>query len=268
MMKIIDMTKHNNRNHYNGLNPKKYITIHQTGNTNKGSDAVAHGKLIMNGYSASWHYTVDDKNIVKHFNEDIQCWHCGDGLGKGNTQSIGVELCVNGDGDYIKTIKNGVKLVSYLMNKYSIPITNIVQHNYWNGKNCPSQIRAGKEGITWNKFIELIKNEKGNEKEIIKNEKGNKKEIIKKENSKDDYINKIALDVIRGQYGNGAERKEKLYNTIQTRVNEILKNGCNKDDYINKIALDVIRGQYGNGAERKEKLYNTIQTRVNEILKG
>ncbi len=33
MMKIIDMTKHNNKNHYNGLNPKKYITIHQTGNT-------------------------------------------------------------------------------------------------------------------------------------------------------------------------------------------------------------------------------------------
>jgi len=24
MMKIIDMTKHNNKNHYNGSNPKKY----------------------------------------------------------------------------------------------------------------------------------------------------------------------------------------------------------------------------------------------------
>ena len=211
-MKIIDMTKHNNKNHYNGLNPKKYITIHQTGNSKKGSDAIAHGKLIMNGYSATWHYTVDDKNIVKHFDENIQCWHCGDGKGKGNTQSIGIELCINEDGDYTKTIKNGVKLVKYLMEKYSIPITNVVQHNYWSGKDCPKQIREGKEGITWNKFIELIKNEESD-----------KKELIKKESNEDDYITKIALDVIRGKYGNGKERKENLYRTIQKRVNEILK---------------------------------------------
>lgn len=212
-MKIIDMTKHNNKNHYNGLNPKKYITIHQTGNNKKGSNAIAHGKLIINGYHATWHYTIDDKNIVKHFNENIQCWHCGDGRGKGNTESIGIELCINKDGDYIKTIENGVKLIKYLMNKYSIPITNVVQHNYWSGKDCPKQIREGKKGITWSKFIGLIKNE------------SNKKELIKNESNEDDYITKIALDVIKGKYGNGEERKENLYKTIQKRVNEILKGG-------------------------------------------
>ena len=215
MMKIIDMTKHNNKNHYNGLNPKKYITIHQTGNNEKGSNAIAHGKLIANGYSATWHYTVDDKNIVKHFNENTQCWHCGDGKGKGNTQSIGIELCINEDGDYIKTIKNGVELVKYLMDKYSIPITNVVQHNYWNGNDCPKQIREGKEGITWNKFINMIKENK--------NDKSNKEELIKNKSSEDDCITKIALDVIKGKYGNGEERKENLYRTIQNRVNEILK---------------------------------------------
>ena len=211
MMKIIDMTKHNNKNHYNGFNSKIYITIHQTGNNTKGSNAISHGKLIMNGFNATWHYTVDDKNIVKHFSENIQCWHCGDGKGKGNTQSIGIELCINEDGDYIKTIENGVKLVKYLMDTYSIPITNVVQHNYWSGKDCPKQIREGKEGITWSKFIELIKNE------------DNKEELLKNESNEDDCITKIALDVIKGKYGNGEERKENLYKTIQQRVNEILK---------------------------------------------
>ena len=210
MMKIIDMTNHNNKNHYNGLNPKKYITIHQTGNSEKGSNAIAHGRLIKNGSHSTWHYTVDDKCIVKHFNEDIQCWHCGDGKGVGNTQSIGIELCINEDGDYIKTIENGIKLVKYLMSEFSIPITNVVQHNYWTGKDCPKQIREGKEGITWNKFINLIRNEEDNKEELIKNES-------------DDYITKIALDVIKGKYGNGEERKENLYRTIQQRVNEILK---------------------------------------------
>lgn len=212
MMKIIDMTKHNNKKHYNGLNPKKYITVHQTGNRKKGADAIAHGKLIMNGYRyrATWHYTVDDKNIVKHFNEDIQCWHCGDGKGKGNTQSIGIELCINKDGDYIKTIENGVKLIKYLMNKYSIPITNVVQHNYWSGKDCPKQIRKGKEGITWNRFIELIKNDENNKEEIIKNERNEK-----------DYITEIVLDTIKYKYGNREERKEILFKTIQKIINEI-----------------------------------------------
>ena len=66
-MNIIDMTKHNNKQHYNGLNPKNYITIHQTGNTAKGANAILHGKLIMAGYSSTWHYTVDDKKHSKTF---------------------------------------------------------------------------------------------------------------------------------------------------------------------------------------------------------
>lgn len=251
------MTKHNNKNHYNGLNPKKYITIHQTGNTAKGANALTHGKLIMMGYNYTWHYTVDDKNIVKHFSDDVQCWHSGDGKGKGNTQSIGIELCINQDGDYVKTIENGVKLVKYLTNKYSIPINNVVQHNYWSGKDCPKQIRNGFAGITWSKFIELIKDNVNEVKPLIKTNNDNNT----------DYITKIALEVIKGKYGNGSERKENLYKTIQQRVNEILKgNEVNKNDYITKIALDVIDGKYGNGNERKENLYKTIQKRVNEIL--
>lgn len=42
-----------------------------------------------------------------------------------------------------------------------------------------------------------------------------------------DDIEKLALDVIRGNYGNGAERKEKLgdnYQAIQNIVNEIYRN--------------------------------------------
>lgn len=36
-------------------------------------------------------------------------------------------------------------------------------------------------------------------------------------------IDVIARDVIAGQWGNGTDRKEKLYSAIQTRVNELLK---------------------------------------------
>ena len=155
-MKINKMLS-NNKNHYAGVNKCKYITIHETGNINKGAGALNHAKYINNGSSATWHYTVDDKQIIQHYDDSVQCWHCGDGRGDGNTNSIGIEMCVNSDGDFNKTIENTIELVKHLMNKHNIPIGNVVQHNKWNGKNCPANIRSGKP-ITWNTFINKIKN--------------------------------------------------------------------------------------------------------------
>lgn len=155
-MKITKMLS-NNKNHYTGVNKCKYITIHETGNTNKGADALSHAKYINNGSNATWHYTVDDKQIIQHFEDNIQCWHAGDGKGDGNLNSIGIEMCVNSDGDFNKTIENTIELVRYLMNKHNIPIENVVQHNKWSGKNCPTNIRSGKP-ISWKTFIDKIKN--------------------------------------------------------------------------------------------------------------
>lgn len=86
-------------------------------------------------------------------------------------------------------------------------------------------------------------------------------------------IDELANAVIRGEYGNGAERKQRLgslYNQVQARVNEILGNSSNSAN-IDELAKAVIRGDYGNGAERKQKLgslYNQVQARVNEMLKN
>ena len=155
MMKITKMLS-NNKNHYVGVNKCKYITIHETGNTNRGANALNHAKYINNGSSATWHYTVDDKQVIQHYDDVIQCWHSGDGRGEGNLNSIGVEMCVNSDGDFNKTILNTIELVKHLMNKHNIPIENVVQHNKWSGKDCPANIRSGKP-IAWNTFIDRIK---------------------------------------------------------------------------------------------------------------
>lgn len=155
-MKINKMLS-NNKNHYTGINQCKYITIHETGNTNEGANALNHAKYINNDSSDTWHYTVDDTQVIQHFNDSVQCWHCGDGKGDGNLNSIGIEMCINSDGNINKTIDNTIELVQYLMNKYNISIDNVVQHYKWSGKNCPSNIRSGKP-ITWNTFINKIKN--------------------------------------------------------------------------------------------------------------
>lgn len=88
-------------------------------------------------------------------------------------------------------------------------------------------------------------------------------------------IDELAYEVIRGEWGNGQERYDKLtaagydYDAVQSRVNEIL---YPPKKSIDEIAAEVIRGEWGNGEERYKRLteagydYNEVQARVNEIL--
>lgn len=95
-----------------GTNPIEYIVVHQTGNTNRGANALMHARLQYNGNSraASWHESIDDIGVYQSFPHTTKCWHAGDGSnGRGNGRSIGLESCVNSDGDYNKTIENTIE---------------------------------------------------------------------------------------------------------------------------------------------------------------
>lgn len=139
----------------------KYITIHETDNTNVRANALAHAKLQQNGNrrQASWHLQVDDEAEVYQslpFNEIG--YHAGDGKGPGNRESIGIEICVNKDGNYKTAVANAIKVVKYLIKEFpSIKDVNVVQHNKWSGKNCPRHLRVGDLGINWKEFIAGVK---------------------------------------------------------------------------------------------------------------
>ena len=146
------------RNRPGGRNPDVYITIHETGNTDAGADAEAHGKYLTGSAGeaslTSWHYTVDDHAIVQHLPDNETAYHAGDGAGgPGNAQSIGVEICVNADGDFGAAKANAAALVRLLMAEHGIPLGNIKQHHDWNGKNCPATIRATPGA--WEAFLAL-----------------------------------------------------------------------------------------------------------------
>ena len=97
----------------------------------------------------------------------------------------------------------------------------------------------------------------------------------------------LAKQVIRGDWGNGAERKAKLeaaghnYSEVQSKVNELLgiKVAEKKEEApaeekktVEQIAREVIKGKWGNGGERKKRLeeagysYSEVQSKVNQIL--
>ena len=99
--------------------------------------------------------------------------------------------------------------------------------------------------------------------------KTNKPEIPEEKKS----VTELAAEVIRGKWGVGEDRKNRLeaagynYEAVQKKVNEIIY-----DQTINRLAREVLDGKWGNGLIRKHRLkkagydYDAVQKRVNEIL--
>jgi N-acetylmuramoyl-L-alanine amidase CwlA len=140
------------------LNPK-YITIHNTANTNVGAGAENHAMYMQGGgkdVTASYHYVVDDKEIYRLLPDNEVAWHAGDGEdGIGNRNSLAIEICENCDGDLLMATNKAVKLTAYLMSLHNIPLSHVVQHNHWSGKNCPRRIRIG-EPYNWETFLNRV----------------------------------------------------------------------------------------------------------------
>ncbi|GHU54779.1 hypothetical protein AGMMS49975_15650 [Clostridia bacterium] len=151
-----------------GTNPNKnmaaikYITIHNTGNYNAGATAQMHANLQYNGNKdangksreASWHYTVDDKEIWQSFEDNQMCWHAGDG--NGNSSSIAIEICDNDKSKFVQACENAAWLTASLLTKYGLTAGNIKQHYDWSGKDCPKELRAGTWGINWGTFLQRV----------------------------------------------------------------------------------------------------------------
>lgn len=140
------------------MNPV-WITIHDTANSSKGADALAHARYLKGDRAAalpvSWHYTIDDKHIMQHLPIDEIGWHAGDGRnGPGNRTSIGIEICENADGDRARAEANAAALVVVLLQQLGLGADRVVQHNRWTGKNCPRVLRSRPDG--WKLFIAVI----------------------------------------------------------------------------------------------------------------
>lgn len=137
----------------------KYITIHDSGNASAGADALAHARYLKGdsaaGRPASWHFTVDDTNVIQHLPLSEVAWHAGDGNGPGNTSSISIEICENADGDRPKAEDKAAELAAFLLKTYKLPVEAVVQHNKWSGKNCPHIIRGRPGG--WEVFLQKVR---------------------------------------------------------------------------------------------------------------
>lgn len=140
------------------LNSIGYITIHNTGSMAPAKNQHSYMKNINKSgeRQASWHFSVDDKEIYQAQSTNYETWHCGDSTG--NKNSIGIEICQSDDkSTQEKIYKNAIELVKILMKYHNIPISKVVQHNKWSGKNCPDYLRRSVHGYSWDWFISKCK---------------------------------------------------------------------------------------------------------------
>lgn len=135
------------------------ITIHNTGNI--GASAKNNHNYMKNlnkngDRTASWHFTVDDKEIYQAQSTNYKCYHAGNATG--NNTSIGIEICMFEDKERQKqAYLNAIELVKILMKYHSFTIDKVKQHYNWTKKDCPTWLRSGKFGFNWNWFIEQCK---------------------------------------------------------------------------------------------------------------
>lgn len=139
----------------------KYIVMHYVGSgSSSAGNALANCKYFAGGNrDASAHYFVDDSGIWEYADpKTYATWHCGDGGGKygiTNQNSIGVEVCINGDKPYTaKEIAYLKELVPYLMKKFNVPASRVVRHFDASRKQCPYYyVRRPAE---WEKLKKII----------------------------------------------------------------------------------------------------------------
>lgn len=117
---------------------------------------------------------VDDKQIIQAVEHNVQSWHNGKKYVSNpvvpqcnNSNSIGIEICVNKDGDYSKAVTHEVELTKKLMKELNIPADRVIRHYDSCGKQCPAKmLREPKLWTDFKKAIQGVQIDKDYEKAI------------------------------------------------------------------------------------------------------
>lgn len=134
------------------------IVVHNTANDASARNEITY--MTNNDYETSFHYAVDDKEIVQGIEENRNGWHASDGNGKGNREGIAIEICysLSGSERFIKAEKNAVDLIVDILNRYNWNIDKVTKHQDYTNKYCPHRTLD----MGWDRFLNMIK-EKLNE---------------------------------------------------------------------------------------------------------
>ena len=159
------------------------IVVHNTANDASAQEEISY--MRRNTNEVSFHYAVDDKEVVQGIEENRNSWNAGDGgKGKGNREGIAIEICysycqkkVNGKWvadeekwnsqyktKFLKAEQNAVELIVDILKRYRWGIDKVTKHQDYNGKYCPHRTLD----MGWDRFLKMIEAKLNENKEAVK----------------------------------------------------------------------------------------------------
>lgn len=143
------------------------ICVHNTSNDASAANEIAY--MTGNNLSTSFHYAVDDKEVIQGIPEDRNAFHAGDGAsGEGNREFIGLEICYSKSGGerFIQAEKNAAVFIATKLKEYGWDISRVRKHQDFSGKYCPHRTLD----MGWNRFLDMIRAELNKEDDELTRE--------------------------------------------------------------------------------------------------
>lgn len=132
----------------------EFIVVHNTANDAPAANEIKY--MISNNNQVSFHFAVDDKEVVQGLPTDRNAWHAGDGgSGRGNRYGIAVEICYSKSGGvrFENAEKNAAKFIAQLLKERGWGVDKVKKHQDFSNKYCPH--RTLDKG--WASFVNMIK---------------------------------------------------------------------------------------------------------------
>ena len=130
------------------------VCIHNTANDAPAQNEISY--MLGNDDQVSFHYAVDDKEIIQAIPLNRNAWHAGDGgSGEGNRKYIAIEICYSKSGGpkFEAAIDNAAQLTAKLLTDYGWDISHVKKHQDFSGKHCPHRIL---DEYGWDNFLSLV----------------------------------------------------------------------------------------------------------------
>ena len=133
------------------------IVVHNTANDASANNEIKY--MITNSNETSFHFAVDDKEVVQGIPLNRNAWHAGDGHGKGNMEGIAIEICYSKSGGdrFIKAEQNAAKFIAQLLKERGWGVDKVTKHQDYSSKYCPHRTLD----MGWERFLNMIRSELG-----------------------------------------------------------------------------------------------------------
>jgi N-acetylmuramoyl-L-alanine amidase CwlA len=131
----------------------EFIVVHNTANDASAKNEIAY--MIKNDTQVSFHYAVDDKDVIQGIPEDRNAWHAGDGgSGKGNRKGLSIEICYSKTGGpkFIAAEKLAAKFIAQKLKKKGWGLDKVKKHQDFSGKYCPHRTLD----MGWQRFLNMV----------------------------------------------------------------------------------------------------------------